>query len=175
MIEGGDEKMSNDKLKVYCETSFWSYLAGKQTADEKIARDQALSLKWWQEISPACDIYISQHVTVEATRGSALLAARRSEVMSSALSVDGMIEEVRHLAATLLNAHAVPETEPTDALHIATASVYAMDVLLTLNCRHMANPVALPKTVSTISKAGYQCPIIITPGEFIDRREEFGL
>ena len=28
------------KLKVYCETTFWSYLAGRQTADEKIARDR---------------------------------------------------------------------------------------------------------------------------------------
>ena len=166
---------SETKLKVYCETSFWSYLAGKQTADEKIARDQAITLKWWQEIAPKCDIYISRHVTVEAERGSALFAQRRAEAMSAALSIDGMIEEVKQLAALLLAAHAIPETEPTDALHIATASVYAMDVLLTLNCKHMANPVALPKTISTISKAGYECPIVITPIEFMDRREEFGL
>ena len=39
----------------------------------------------------------------------------------------------------------------------------------------MANPVALPKTVSTISKAGYECPVIITPMDFLDRKEEFGL
>jgi hypothetical protein len=36
------------RLKVYCETTFWSYLAGRQTTDEKIARDQAFTLKWWQ-------------------------------------------------------------------------------------------------------------------------------
>ena len=168
--------MENEKkLKVYCETTFWSYLAGKQTADEKIARDQALSLKWWQEIAHKCDIYISQHVTVEAARGSAVFAKRRAEAMSSAVSLDGTTDEVKQLATLLLSVHAVPETEPTDALHIATASIYAMDVLLTLNCKHMANPVALPKTISTISKAGYECPIIITPMDFLDRREEFGL
>ena len=27
------------RLKVYCETTFWSYLTGRQTTDEKIARD----------------------------------------------------------------------------------------------------------------------------------------
>ena len=75
----------------------------------------------------------------------------------------------------MLSGEAVPEQEVTDAVHIATAAVYGMDVLLTLNCRHMANPVTLPVTASIIARAGYRCPIIITPGDFLDRKEEFGL
>ena len=43
-----------------------------------------------------------------------------------------------------------------------------------LNCRHMANPVTLPKTAMIIRDAGYCCPIIITPTEFLERKEEFG-
>ena len=43
-----------------------------------------------------------------------------------------------------------------------------------LNGRHMANLITLPKTASIICKAGYQCPVILTPREFIDRKEEFG-
>ena len=65
--------------------------------------------------------------------------------------------------------------EPTDALHIATATIYQMDVLLTWNCKHMANPVALPKTILTIARSGYQSPVIITPEDFLNRKEEFGL
>lgn len=38
--------MADKKLKIYCETSFWFYLTGRQTDDEKIARWQALTLKW---------------------------------------------------------------------------------------------------------------------------------
>ena len=75
----------------------------------------------------------------------------------------------------MLSGEAVPEQEVTDAAHLATAAVYGMDVLLTLNCRHMANPVRLPVTASIIARAGYRCPIIITPGDFLDRKEEFGL
>ncbi len=70
--------------------------------------------------------------------------------------------------------HAVPQTEATDASHIAVAAVYGMDVLLTWNCRHMANPVTLPKTAETILEAGLHCPVIITPGEFLQRKVEFG-
>ena len=73
-----------------------------------------------------------------------------------------------------MEGHAVLDTETTDASHIATAAVYGMDVLLTWNCRHMANPVTLPKTAMLLGKSGYMCPIIITPQEFLDRKEEFG-
>ena len=70
--------------------------------------------------------------------------------------------------------HAVPVNETTDAFHIATAAVGGMDVLLTWNCKHMANPVTLPKTAAIITKAGYRCPVIITPLDFIERKEELG-
>ena len=115
----GNEK----KLKVYCETTFWSYLVGRQTTDEKIARDQAFTLKWWQEIAPKCDIYISQYVGIESARGNAEMAERRLQCMTSAQSVDGMIESVEHLARLLHEGYAVPVTETTDAAHIATAAI----------------------------------------------------
>ena len=73
----------------------------------------------------------------------------------------------------MLSGEAVPEQEVTDAAHIATASVYGMDVLLTWNCRHMANPVTLPRTAMIIGSEGYNCPVIITPAEFLERKEEF--
>ena len=63
-------------------------------------------------------------------------AARRRKGYEGALRLDGMTSEIKELAATLLNAHAIPQTEPTDALHIATATVYGVDVVLTWNCRH---------------------------------------
>ena len=164
-----------NKLKVYCETSFWSYLTGRRTTDEKIASCQAFTLRLWEDIAPRCEIYISQHVRIEAADGDPACAVRRQQAMADALNLDGYVDEVRELAKVLLAAHAIPETEPTDALHIATATIYQMDVLLTWNCRHMANPVALPKTISTIVRAGYQSPIIITPEDFLNRKEEFGL
>ena len=74
-----------------------------------------------------------------------------------------------------MRGHAVPDCESTDAIHIAAAAVYGMDVLLTLNCKHMANPVTLPVTATIIAKAGYRCPIVITPGDFLERKEEFAL
>ncbi len=163
------------KLKIYCETSFWSYLVGGRTSDEKVARDQALTQKWWEDVAPKCEIFISQYVIAEGGRGDADLAKARKSAMLNAIVVDAKESDVNPVAQKLMSGHAVPEKEGTDALHIATASVYGLDVLPTWNCKHMANPVTLPKTASIVANAGFACPVIVTPGQFIERREEFGI
>ena len=163
------------KLKVYCETSFWSFLNGRPTPLAHIAIKQAATLRWWQEIAPKCEIYISQYVNTEARGGNSERAALRCASMRGVSAVDASIPEVTKLADSLLRGHAVPDCESTDAIHIAAAAVFGMDVLLTLNCKHMANPVTLPITATIIAKAGYQCPIVITPGDFLERKEEFAL
>ncbi|MBQ6246596.1 MAG: type II toxin-antitoxin system VapC family toxin, partial [Kiritimatiellae bacterium] len=161
------------KLKVYCETSFWSWLASDPATAPAKAIRQAYTHKWWQEVAPLCDIFVSQHVFDEAQRGDARLAERRYRLYSGQKQLDGYFDDVVSLAQLLQNGHAVPENETTDALHIATAAYYGMDVLLTWNCRHMANPITLPKTATIIVKAGYDCPAIMTPHQFLEHREEF--
>ena len=77
-------------------------------------------------------------------------------------------DKVGDLAAKLIADHAVPEKEATDALHIAAAAIIGADVLLTWNCRHMANPHTLPKTRQIVTSAGYVCPQVMTPRTFLD-------
>ena len=163
------------KLKVYCETSFWSFLNGRPTPLQHIAIKQAATLQWWEEIAPKCEIYVSQRVEDEAMCGADDEALRRKQSIASALFLDNQVEEVAILADKLIAGHALPANEGTDAVHIATAAVFGLDVLLTWNCRHMANPVTLPKTAMIIGKEGYDCPVIITPAEFLERKEEFFL
>ena len=42
-------------------------------------------------------------------------------------------------------------------------------VLLTWNCHHMANIVELPKTVRIVTQCGYECPMIITPKDYLEK------
>ena len=51
---------------------------------------------------------------------------------------------------------------------IAAAAVIGADVLLTWNCKHMANPHTLPKTRQIVTAAGYVCPQVMTPKTFLD-------
>lgn len=156
------------RLNVYIETSFVSYLTGRATTREPIASWQAASRQWWEAVRPSCDLFVSRYVAMEAEKGNAEEVRRRMEVIRDIPRLDvghGKIEEV---AKALISEHALPENEATDAYHIATAAFYGMDVLLTWNCRHMANEFTLPKTYGVLMGSGLKCPVIITPKRYME-------
>lgn len=159
--------MAEHKKKVYLETSFFSYLTGKKTSIALIAMRQALTLEWWEKEASQCNLYVSEYVLREAARGDAEQAKLRLEAIRGIAEVDGSLSEISSLAQKLLDAHAIPPNEVTDAYHIATAAVHEMDVLLTWNCKHMANRFALPKTIAVVTRSGYTCPAIVTPDDYM--------
>lgn len=159
-----------DKLKVYVETSFVCYLTGDQTANAKISADQAYTRQWWAEEKDACDVYASKYVIGECSVGRADAIEKRDAILRQIPMVDVDPFKVEELAQKLVDGHALPCGETTDALHIASAAIARMDVLLTWNCRHMANPHTLPKTIEIIEKTGYRCPWIMTPKTFLDNK-----
>jgi len=171
-LGGKNMEETKQKLKVYCETSFWSYLTGRPSAVQKTAYWQSLTRIWWSEESSKYDVYVSQHVLSEASDGDPELARRRIEACKGMHMVDGTTAEVGSLAERLLAAVVVPKDEVADAYHIATAAVHGMDVLLTWNCKHMANRFVLPKTVKVVNEAGYSCPAIVTPEDFLKEELE---
>ena len=155
------------RMKVYCETSFWSWLVSRPSANPDHAVKQAWTRKWWQESASSCDVFVSDHVLAESSRGDLEQSRARLAAFDGIQILDGSTPEIDALAQALLAAHAVPENQVTDAYHIATAAICGMDVLLTWNCRHMANRFALPKTIAVVTKAGYLCPAIVTPENFL--------
>jgi hypothetical protein len=54
-----------------------------------------------------------------------------------------------------------------DAIHIAIATIYGLDYLLTWNCKHIANAQIQKKLAQISSNAGYELPTIFTPYEFM--------
>lgn len=156
------------KLQVYLETSFVSYLTGRETTNAKIASDQAHTRRWWQEEREKCDVFVSIYTLDESKDGDAEQVRRRLDAVAGIPSVTFDKNKVVGLAQKLIDGHALPAGESTDALHIAAASVTGMDVLLTWNCRHMANPHTLPLTRRIVAEAGYVCPAVMTPQTFLD-------
>lgn len=159
-----------DRLKVYVETSFVCYLTGDQTANAKISADQAYTRQWWAEEKDACVVYGSKYVIGECAVGRADAIEKRDAILRQITMVDADPFKVEEVAQKLIDGHALPCGETTDALHIASAAIARMDVLLTWNCRHMANPHTLPKTIEIIEKAGCRCPWIMTPKTFLDNK-----
>ena len=158
------------KLQVYVESSFVCYLTGDETLDEKVAANQAYTRRWWAEEKASCDVFVSRFVIGECAIGRKDAVARRDAILKQLPVLDIDEAKVAALAQSLIKGHALPQGETTDALHIASAALAKMDVLLTWNCRHMANPHTLPKTIEIIEKAGCRCPWIMTPKTFLDNK-----
>lgn len=161
-------EVTKKKLKVYCETSFVSWLVSRPSTVPDHAVKQAYTRKWWNECAPLCELFASGFVIKEAAFGDADRSALRLAELMKFNILDGEAVEISTLASRLLATHAVPEKETADAFHIATAAVYGMDILLTWNCKHMANLITLPKTASVIAANGYECPKILTPKDALE-------
>jgi hypothetical protein len=80
------------------------------------------------------------------------------------LSVTKQAEE---LAKALITQKAVPPRYPEDALHIALASVNALEYLVTWNFKHIANAELRKKIGSVCVAEGFAASILCSPEELL--------
>lgn len=111
--------------------------------------------------------YISPYVVEEASAGNPDAAAKRLDALH-AIPVLPISLEIPELAEFLLLGGGLPANARIDALHIACAVFHQMDVLLTWNCTHIANPVQLPVMRGLCAARGYKLPELVTPFELME-------
>ena len=78
-----------------------------------------------------------------------------------------MNEAVEELATQFLTKSNLPPKAADDAIHIAVATIYSLDYLLTWNCKHIANAQIQKKLAQISLDAGYELPTICTPYELM--------
>jgi hypothetical protein len=71
-----------------------------------------------------------------------------------------------------MNSGLLPAKAEGDGAHIALATVHKMDILLTWNCRHIANAFILGRLRQLTESCGYSAPTICTPEEFLQQPYE---
>lgn len=157
----------NIKRKIYVETSVISYLTARPSSDAIKAACQQITRLWWDDGRTTVLTYISPYVVEEASSGDPLAAADRIEALRQIplLSIE---PEILDLAQFLLLGGGLPAKARLDALHIACAAYHDMDVLLTWNCTHIANPTQLPVMRGLCAARGYKLPELVTPFELME-------
>lgn len=152
---------------VYIETSIAGHLTARPSNNLILAANIEATRVWWETRRDQFTVYISQVVLDEAGRGDAEMAGKRLQLLGNfpLLEVD---EQAQFLATEFLSKSNLPPKAADDALHIATATVYGLDYLLTWNCKHMANAAIQRKLSQISSNAGYDLPIICTPYELME-------
>jgi hypothetical protein len=151
---------------VYVETSIFGYLTARSRDAVIFQARQELTRDWWNNRRTNYDLVVSQLVVDEAARGDDEAAAERSRLLAGIPLLHRADPRINAIADGLLAAHLLPDKARSDAMHVAIATVHAVDYLLTWNCKHIANADTLPKVYRLLTDMGYVSPLIVTPEEF---------
>lgn len=161
------------KKRVYIETTIVSYLTAKPSRDLIMAAQQELTRQWWEGRRHRYELYTSQFVLDEAGDGDPEAARRRLDALTG-LPLLYVPDAAVALAEEMVRRRLLPARASADAVHLAIATINRVDVLLTWNCRHLANADVHIPVGRFLRSVGYEPPAICTPNELmgVGNREE---
>ena len=155
------------KPTVYIETTVIGYLTSRPREDPIVAGHQQTTRDWWQTARDRYELVASELVVQECSAGDKKAAEERMEALAG-ITLLRTTSDADQLAEALIAGHAVPQSHPEDAIHIALAVVNGIQFLVSWNFRHIVNA-AVRSTIERICRdAGYEPPIICTPEELMD-------
>jgi hypothetical protein len=93
-------------------------------------------------------------------------AAQRLAAISDCIILP-VTGEAERLTERIIATGVIPARALRDAIHIAMATVHAVNYLLTWNCRHIANATIQKALRKACQEAGFEMPVICTPHELL--------
>jgi hypothetical protein len=152
------------RLKLYLETSIFGFLVGTRQDPYTVATERL-----FQEITEGrFDAFISDEVLRELRRSPEPLQGQLFRIISAHdLHELAVSQDARELSARYIEAGIVPAKVEPDALHIATATVNGLDILVSWNLQHIVK-VKTRREVNAINALwGYKAIDLATPEEVI--------
>ncbi len=147
-------------------TGVVSYLTARLSRSILIARRQRLTRVWWHRYRDQHPCCISDLVLAEARAGDVEAADERLQALSGIAALR-LNPNSRSLAKQLIGGGLLPTSAVSDAEHIAVAATNSVRLLLTWNCKHLANPAIRDAVVLTCETNGARCPEICTPEQLM--------
>lgn len=154
------------KQRAYIETSVVSYVVGRPTRNLLVASRQQLTREWWSTADKRFTLLVSPVVIRECAAGNPDMAARRLQTIEGIASLN-LNDSVVALAGKLVEYGGLPRKAANDALHVAVASVWRMDYLVTWNCTHIANAATRRTMEQIVLASDLPFPVICTPEELM--------
>ncbi|MBM2815315.1 MAG: hypothetical protein HW421_2077 [Ignavibacteria bacterium] len=149
------------KKTVYLDTTIPSFLFDERERSSFFAD---ITKKWWEEESSNFDVCLSRETITELSQGEiphllkALDFALKLEVLPDT-------NEIIEIAEIYIKNKLMPQILKGDSIHLAFASFYKVDFLLTWNCNHLANANKRQQIRIINSRLNLPTPDIITPLE----------
>jgi len=155
---------------IYIETSIPSFYYEDRSDAAAVAR-RNWTRKWWDNNREAYNLVSSTAVIDELNDGT---YAKKENCLSLLNDIPLLViePEVSQITATYIK-HKLMPNEPTgDALHLALASHYKCDFLLTWNCKHLANANKFRHIRQINMLLGLLVPNLVTPLELLGEEND---
>ena len=154
---------------IYIETTIPSLYFDERMDAKTVARRE-WTRNWWDNYRRNYDLLTGAPVMEELMRGE---HPRKSDKLRLLEDVRIFITEaVTQAVEVYVERHVMPRDPAGDAAHLALASFYKCDYLLTWNCAHLANANKLGHIRRVNALLGLPVPQLVTPLEMIGEENE---
>lgn len=158
------------KPRVYLETTIVGYLTARPLRTVLGAAHQQVTIDWWDKRRRDFDLVVSELVLREAEAGDPEAARERIAKLEGIPRL-ALTDDVLRLGGEFVDHALLPQKAAEDALHIAVATIHAVDFLLTWNCTHIANPQIQIRLAEYLQGKDLFLPFICTPEELLGGEE----
>jgi len=152
------------KNSVYLDTTIFSYFFDER---KSIKTYTDVTREWWETQRTNYNLYVSIETLAELGEGN-YPYKEKAERLAETIELLPRIDEIESIAEIYMENFVMPKDIAGDAVHLAYASVYKVDFLLTWNCKHLANANKKRHIRQVNTKLGLFIPEIITPLELFE-------
>jgi len=151
--------------KIYLETTIFNFVFADDAPDKR-----ADTLRLFEEIKAGKYLpYSSVHATGEILKTKDDRRDKMIDLIKKyKIEILKDTDEIEKLASTYVAEKMIPEKYSDDARHIATASYYGLDMIVSWNFQHIVKVKTITLTESINIKYGYKRVLINSPTEVIE-------
>jgi predicted nucleic acid-binding protein len=156
------------KTRAYVETTVPNFYYDFRESPEVTSRREA-TRRWWVDAADRYELLTSTFVHDELAAGTSSYVPLRLSLLTPIQPVD-FVPQVAEIVRTYLMHKLMPAKPSYDALHLALASYYECDFIVTWNCRHLANPNKVRHIQQINARLGLHVPRLVTPLDLLEGR-----
>jgi len=155
------------KKTVYLDSTIPSYYFDER---QDVKFQSEITQKWFKEELNSFEIYLSDATLEELRSGN---YPNKKKVTDFALQFEVLPaeKEVAEITDVYIQNYVMPKDRQGDAMHLAFASYYKIDFLLTWNCNHLANANKKQHIHIINTRLNLGIPEIITPLQLFSVKE----
>ena len=148
---------------IYVETTIPSFYFNTRKDNANVARER-WTKKWWDDSVPK-ERVVTSYVVIQELEDSGYPAQKRAKCLAMLQAVPLLAETpaIEPIVQSYIAHKVMPKDPSGDALHLAIASFYSCEFLVTWNCVHLANPLKAGHIHRINERLGLSTPIMTTP------------